>query len=253
MDGGKGWNMQGCNLNKIIPQRRDDGGIRRAFDKRYRSVLTRAYDFENREFDLDRLNGIIRVDKGSPELNEYRDRLLREQVLAVLACELGNETATLWFELGSASHAAGHPEMVQVAHDLQKTLEEPFMVPDKFGNLIDTRDEELKVCHVYELHRYLSRLVKQLRYLAKGRRTPAARRKPRMAAIARYFLRVRSASRSRAPRSARRASFSVAASSPGGGDSSGDPDSGDPPGPYLFHPFVTSPSNRKHNQEPSRP
>ena len=62
MDGGKGWNMQGCNLNKIIPQRRDDGGIRRAFDKRYRSVLTRAYDFENREFDLDRLNGIIRVD-----------------------------------------------------------------------------------------------------------------------------------------------------------------------------------------------
>lgn len=59
--------------------------------------------------------------------------------------------------------------------------------------------------------------------------------------------------RTRAPRSARRASFSVAASSPGGGDSSGDPDSGDPPGPYPFRSFVTPPSNRKHNQEPSRP
>ena len=59
--------------------------------------------------------------------------------------------------------------------------------------------------------------------------------------------------RTRAPRSARRAFFSVAASSPGGGDSSGDPDSGDPPGPYPFRSFVTPPSNRKHNQEPSRP
>lgn len=246
------------NIVPRAPRRRGGGGIRRAFDKRYRSVLTRAYDFENREFDLDRLNGIIRVDEGSAELNEYRDRLLKERVLAALDCELGGETAMLWLELGSASHAAGHPEMLQVAREFRDSLEKPFMAPDKFGNLVDTRGEELKVCHVYELHRYLSRLVKQLWYLAKAHRTPAARRKPSMAAIARYFLRVRSASPSRAPRSQRRASFSVAASSPGGGDSSGDPDSGesdqgDPPGPYPFRTFVTPPSNRKNNQEPSRP
>ena len=58
---------------------------------------------------------------------------------------------------------------------------------------------------------------------------------------------------SRSPRSARRASFSVAASSPGGGDSSGDPDSGDPPGPYPFRIFVTPPSNSNPNRRPSRP
>ena len=245
--------MQGCNLNKIIPQRRDDGGIRRAFDKRYRSVLTRAYDFENREFDLDRLNGIIRVDEGSPELNEYRDRLLREQVLAAWACELGSETARLWLGLGSVSHAAGRPEMLQMAREFRDSLEKPFLEPDKFGNLVDKRDQELKVCHVYELHRYLSRLVKQLRYLAKVHRTPAARRKPRMAAIARYFLRVRPTSRTRAPRSARRASFSVAASSPGGGDSSGESDQGDPPGPHPFRTFVIPLSNCNPNQRPLRP
>ena len=159
----------------------------------------------------------------------------------------------LWLELGSASHAAGHPEMLQVAREFRDSLEKPFMEPDKFGNLVDKRDQELKVCHVYELHRYLSRLVKQLRYLAKVHRTPAARRKPRMAAIARYFLRVRPTSRTRAPRSARRASFSVAASSPGGGEPSGESDQGDPPGPYPFHPFVTPPSNRNHNRRPSRP
>ena len=241
------------NIVPRAPRRRGGGGIRRAFDKRYRSVLTRAYDFENREFDLDRLNGIIRVDEGSAELNEYRDRLLKERVLAALDCELGGETAMLWLELGSASHAAGHPEMLQVAREFRDSLEKPFLEPDKFGNLVDKRDQELKVCHVYELHRYLSRLVKQLRYLAKVHRTPAARRKPRMAAIARYFLRVRPTSRTRAPRSARRASFSVAASSPGGGEPSGESDQGDPPGPYPFHPFVTPPSNRNHNRRPSRP
>ena len=246
------------NIVPRAPRRRGGGGIRRAFDKRYRSVLTRAYDFENREFDLDRLNGIIRVDEGSPELNEYRDRLLRERVLAALDCELGGETAMLWLELGSASHAAGHPEMLQVAREFRDSLEKPFMEPDKFGNLVDKRDQELKVCHVYELHRYLSRLVKQMRYLAKVHRTSAARHKPRMAAIARYFLRVRPTSRSRAPRSARRASFSVAASSPGGGDSSGDPDSGesgqgDPPGPHPFRTFVIPLSNCNPNQRPLRP
>ena len=203
----------------------------------HRVVLRRAYNPETQEFDLDRLNGIVRFDEGSPELNAYRDKHLRERVLAAWACELGSETARLWLELGSVSHISGHSEMIQLARAFQESLKEPFMVADKFGNLVDTRDEELKVCHVYELHRYLSRLVKQLRYLAKVHRTPAARRKPRMAAIARYFLRVRPASRSRAPRSARRASFSVAASSPGGGDSSGESDQGDPPWassfPYL--------------------
>ena len=58
---------------------------------------------------------------------------------------------------------------------------------------------------------------------------------------------------SRAPRSARRASFSVAASSPGGGDSSGESDQGDPPGPYSFRTFVIPPSKRNPNQRPSRP
>ena len=173
----------------------------------HRVVLRRAYNPETQEFDLDRLNGIVRFDEGSPELNAYRDKHLRERVLAAWACELGSETARLWLELGSVSHAAGRPEMLQVAREFRDSLEKPFMEPDKFGNLVDKRDQELKVCHVYELHRYLSRLVKQLRYLAKVHRTPAARRKPRMAAIARYFLRVRPASRSRAPRSARRASF----------------------------------------------
>ena len=98
-------------VGNIVPRRRDGGLIHRAFDKRYRSVLTRAYDFETQEFDLDRLNGIVRVDEGSPKLNEYRDRLLREQVLAALNCELGGETARLWLELGSVSHAAGRPEI----------------------------------------------------------------------------------------------------------------------------------------------
>ena len=239
------------NIVPRAPRRRGGGGIRRAFDKRYRSVLTRAYDFENREFDLEKLNGIIRVDEGAPELNEYRDRLLREQVLAALDCELGGETARLWLELGSVSHAAGYPEMLQLARDFQKVLEEPFMVPDKFGNLVDTRDEELKVCHIYELHRYLSHLVKQLRYLAKVHRTRVVRHRPKMVLVERYFLRVRSASRTRAPRSARRASFSMAAASPGGGDSSGESDSGDPPGPS--HPFITPPSKRNPNQRPLRP
>lgn len=59
--------------------------------------------------------------------------------------------------------------------------------------------------------------------------------------------------RTRAPRSARRASFSMAAASPGGGDSSGDPDSGDPPEPYLSHPFVAPPSNSNPNRRPSHP
>ena len=57
----------------------------------------------------------------------------------------------------------------------------------------------------------------------------------------------------RAPRSARRASFSVAASSPGGGESSGESDQGDPPGPHPFRTFVTPPSNLNHNQRPLRP
>ena len=59
--------------------------------------------------------------------------------------------------------------------------------------------------------------------------------------------------RSRAPRSARRTSFSMAAASPGGGDSSGDPDSGDPPAPYPFRISVVPPSNSNPNRRPSHP
>ena len=146
------------------------------------------------------------VDEGSPELNEYRDKLLRRQVLAAWTYELGNETARLWLELGTASHVAGRPEILQLARDFQESLKEPFIEADKFGNLVDTRDEELKVCHVYELHRYLSRLVRQIQVS----HTPVRGRIPRKALMARYFLRVRSTSRTRAPRSARRASFSMA-------------------------------------------
>ena len=143
-------------VGNIVPRGRD-GGIGKAYDARYRVVLRRAYDPETRDFDLDRLNGIIRVDEGSAELNEYRDRLLREQVLAAWACELGSETARLWLGLGSVSHAAGRPEMLQMAREFRDSLEKPFLEPDKFGNLVDKRDQELKVCHVYELHRYLGR------------------------------------------------------------------------------------------------
>lgn len=60
--------------------------------------------------------------------------------------------------------------------------------------------------------------------------------------------------RTRAPRSARRASFSMAASSPGGGgDSSGESDQGDPPGAHPFRTFVTPSSNCNPNQRPLRP
>ena len=232
---------------KILPQGNDK---RHEFSDVQRGVMLRsAYDPETREWHLDRLNGGLRVDEGSAELNEYRDRLLREQVLAALDCELGGETARLWLELGSVSHISGHSEMIQLARAFQESLKEPFMVADKFGNLVDTRDEELKVCHIYELHRYLSRLVRQIQVL----HAPVARRKSRIAVVARYFLCGRPTSRTRAPRSARRASFSMAAASPGGGDSSGDPDSGDPPGPHLPCPFLTPLSNNKHDQEPSRP
>ena len=217
----------------------------------HRVVLRRAYNPETREFDLDRLNGIMRVDEGSPELNEYRDKHLRERVLAAWACELGNETARLWLELGTASHVAGRPDILQLARDFQESLKKPFIEVDKFGNLVDTRDEELKTVHLFEIRHYLSRLVRQIQVS----HTPVRGRIPRKALMARYFLCRRPTSRTRAPRSQRRASFSVAASSPGGGgDSSGESDQGDPPaGPHPSRAFVTPPPNRKYNQEPLRP
>lgn len=235
-------------VGNIVPRGRD-GGIGKAYDARYRVVLRRAYDPETQEFDLDRLNGIVRFDEGSPELNAYRDKHLREQVLAAWACELGSETARLWLELGTASCIMGRPDILQLARDFQESLKERFMEADKFGNLVDTRDEELKTVHLFEIRRYLSRLVRQVRVI----HTPIWGRNPRKALMARYFLCRRPTSRTRAPRSARRASFSMAASSPGGGDSSGDPDSGDPPEPYLSHPFVAPPSNSNPNQRPLRP
>ena len=80
--------------------------------------------------------------------------------------------------------------------------------------------------------------------------------KARKPAIFRLKVYVPSSRRAclRAPRSARRASFSMAAASPGGGgDSSGESDQGDPPGPHSFRPFIIPPSKHNPNQRPLRP
>lgn len=91
------------------------------------------------------------------------------------------------------------------------------------------------------------RLERKLQHMRLKARKPAAFR-------LKVYVPSSRRARTRAPRSARRASFSMAAASPGGGgDSSGESDQGDPPGPHLHCPFLTPSPYSKHNQEPSRP
>ena len=91
-----------------------------------------------------------------------------------------------------------------------------------------------------------------MRDKAKRDNEPLKARRPAIFRLKVYMPSFRR-TRTRAPRSARRASFSMAASSPGGGgDSSGESDQGDPPGPHPSRPFVTPPSCNP-NRRPSRP
>lgn len=171
----------------------------------------------------------------SPEeyAGRYGDLELHEEELQWLQSRVKEENKDLDIQLEQFN------KYLRRSFNTQEAIEDEDQISDSDLDKLGTRLEEIVIAEKRRLERKL------LLMTLKARRPAIFRLKAYMPSFRR--------ARSRAPRSARRASFSVAASSPGGGDSSGDPDSGDPPGPYPFRISVVPPSNRKHNQEPSRP
>lgn len=128
-------------------------------------------------------------------------------------------------------------EYLRRSFKAQKTIEDE--ISDSDLDRLGTRLEEAVIAEKRRLERKLHLMT------LKARRPAIFRLKVCMPSFRRAHT--------RAPRSQRRASFSVAASSSGGGDSSGESDQGDPPGPHPFRTFVAPPSNRNHNRRHPRP
>lgn len=132
----------------------------------------------------------------------------------------------------------------------REAIESGKDAPGEWGDLVSQLDLQLDILGD-SLEKAV--IVEKQRLERKLQRMTLKARRPAVFRLKVYRPSFRRA-RTRAPRSARRASFSMAASSPGGGgDSSGESDQGDPPGPHPFRTFVTPSSNCNPNQRPLRP
>lgn len=257
--------MQGCDLSNIVPQNapewqrlawkreltveeaermfsgpREVGALAMQRIKalqRYGvdvsvEILVREFEKNGFEFSEDFYFGL-------PEDNDIRQSFLaemRESALSILRARDQNKTDKIFKILNEIQAPKEFRDKI-----LKALRTARLQSPQACDELEYLR--RYKAIYFHEVaHYYLRKAMAKQRRLSS--RAPLARR---------HFLNSFNA-RTRAPRSARRASFSMAAASPGGGgDSSGESDQGDPPGPHLPCPFLTPLSNNKHDQEPSRP
>ena len=194
-------------------------------------ILVREFEKNGFEFSEDFYFGL-------PEDNDIRQSFLaemRDSALSILRARDQNKTDKIFKILNEIQAPKEFRDKI-----LKALRTARLQSPQACDELEYLR--RYKAIYFHEVaHYYLCNAIAKQRRLSS--RAPLARR---------HFLNSFNA-RSRAPRSARRASFSMAASSPGGGgDSSGESDQGDPPGPHPFRTLVTPPSCNP-NRRPSRP
>ncbi|NLL36544.1 MAG: hypothetical protein GX256_03355 [Fretibacterium sp.] len=170
--------------------------------------------------------------------------LLRREELSWLQSRTGERNKTLDKRIEQHTQSRGEWLCAKGMLKEEVPTQEQIAYVDALEKEVEALGDDVEKDIIAEVQRLENKL--QLRELLKKRASTRKARTPRPVPFRRCDR-----ARARAPRSVRRASFSMAGSSPGGGDDSGESDSGDPPGSKKHLPLsvlssVTSPSNNNH-------